>query len=249
MKNYLYILHFKDGEHFKIGSSRNHFHMVYSHDKTYDIDFSKSFAYSASEATVRSIETILLGITSKIETFNGLDGATEVRTIKELESCMKVLEDFENKGLIEKKKIPKRPSNYKPRILNEPNKTKSLSADPKEMKEFTDNNGRKNEDVIRDFINYLLLDKEKVLTLYGTLSVGINQAVLNARLDRMTSDLSDTEILDNLIEDINLFTVVDSENLKDSFKVRRDERKREAEIKFKKLAKLDIDGVKEPVRF
>lgn len=246
MNHYLYILPFKDKKHFKIGISSKSFNRVFVHNKTYEIDFKGSLVYTSKRATIKSLEMLLLSTTTQIETFIGKDGHTEVRCIQELNSCFDILKDFESKDLIKKHSFLK--VQNEPFIIPKPVK-RPVKKIPivegtndevtiqrcKESKSFLKKAGGNEEEIVRDFINYLLLDKDKVHNLYSNYHMGVRNATLSASVERLTGNLSDTEILDNLLNDIELFTAIVTERTKEAFITEKKKREEVAWANFKKV--------------
>lgn len=105
MKNYIYILPFKDEKYFKIGISSNNLNRVNSHDNTYGIDKNKSLIFEGSKKVIKALESSLLSICPPVDVFTGKDGHTEVREIKHLEYCLDFIKFYESKGKIVNKEI------------------------------------------------------------------------------------------------------------------------------------------------
>jgi len=99
MQNYLYILPFIDGKHFKIGISSKDFTRIKHLNSLYNIDLDKALIVSSSKRNISLLERELLQIFDKDECddFNS-DGHTEIRHIKYLDECISII-DSKHKNL------------------------------------------------------------------------------------------------------------------------------------------------------
>lgn len=105
MQNYIYILPFLDGKHFKIGISSNDLSRVKEHNRIYGVDKKKALVFEGNKRIVRALESSLLSICPQVNGFNGKDGHTEIREIKHLEECMGFVKFYENQNKISQKSI------------------------------------------------------------------------------------------------------------------------------------------------
>ena len=98
-QNYLYILPFNNGGHFKIGISSNNYNRIRQHNSTYKINYSKSLVVQASRDNVRNLERILLSnIPPTVsDEYSGKDGYTEIRDISYLATCLDDIDYFKSR--------------------------------------------------------------------------------------------------------------------------------------------------------
>lgn len=109
MKNYLYILPFKDKLHFKLGVSSNNYNRIKVHNNTYGIDLSKSIIVESSSRNIRTLERLLLILCKEIDSnpFVGKDGYTEIRSISYLGDCIRDLNEYKDRLGLTIRKCPK----------------------------------------------------------------------------------------------------------------------------------------------
>lgn len=89
MENYLYILPFKDKNHFKIGISSKNYTRIKHLDKLYSVNLDKSLIITAGKnSTIKILETELLTIFPKADIYKNTEGRTEIRDIKYLNECI-----------------------------------------------------------------------------------------------------------------------------------------------------------------
>lgn len=92
MKDYLYILPFKDKKHFKIGISSNSYSRIIHLDKIYDIDLENSFIVHSKKRNISILEKELLTIFEQDDVDNFLsEGHTEIRNVKYLNECLELI--------------------------------------------------------------------------------------------------------------------------------------------------------------
>jgi hypothetical protein len=84
----LYILPFKNGNHFKFGiTGVKKFTRIKSLNRTYGIDIDKSFIYRGDKKSIVLIESKLKeNEFLQVDDYIGIDGYTEVRKISELKT-------------------------------------------------------------------------------------------------------------------------------------------------------------------
>ncbi|MEN9549081.1 MAG: hypothetical protein RIR12_1672 [Bacteroidota bacterium] len=97
---YLYLLPFLNSRFFKIGISTLNLNRVYTHHKTYGIDFRKSLIISAPKSrTLKNLERHLLNVFDEHCTqFYGMDGYREIRKIENFDSVLNEIKS-QNKQL------------------------------------------------------------------------------------------------------------------------------------------------------
>ena len=93
-QNFLYILPFNDGKHFKIGISSNGYSRINHLNKIYDINLNQAYIIHSVKNNVKMLETELLQIFDKddCDKFD-TDGYTEIRNIKYLDECLSFIQN------------------------------------------------------------------------------------------------------------------------------------------------------------
>lgn len=107
MKEYLYLIPFKDNKYFKIGISTKNFDRVYKHLATYKADRDKCFIVTCKKGFYSILEKELLTAlpTSKTDKFNNLDGYTEIRHIKHFQDAICIIKSKHKNLNVEIKRL------------------------------------------------------------------------------------------------------------------------------------------------
>ena len=209
MKDYLYILPFTDGQYFKIGISGNSFNRVNHHNNTYDINYDESFVFLGKRQVISSLEYLLLSTTKRIDCFEGLDGHTEVRNIKELPNCLSLINGFQERGILKKERLSEVID--KPFYVNQHSKTNY----PKPKKEIFKPESKGVDKKEMEFI-ISTLKKETQLNKFSMMIIS------NVKNELRKGNINHEDLLRQTINDIGTF-------LKSSPDLTKEERIKELE--------------------
>lgn len=108
MKNYLYLLPFKNEKYFKIGISKDNINRIMHHHMSYGLDLENVYIIEADLPIIQILEIELLHCFPKVKELIGTDkssGITEVREIKHLDETLEILNNKSKRLKISIKKF------------------------------------------------------------------------------------------------------------------------------------------------
>lgn len=94
MKNFLYLAPFADKKHFKFGITTNLGGRLARHHQNYTLGIDKWIVFSADSRVISFLENELrcsLSPCESVESFNLIDGYTEIRSIKDLPEALDII--------------------------------------------------------------------------------------------------------------------------------------------------------------